>query len=144
MEALGFLVVFGVILLQIISKQEKQRKQNGDAERTMPPKIPFVAQDPPSKRAAAPKISADTPDGPPKYPTAPIGQVSAKRREQLRSAAQWREAKRQQDDAEEVHSIRMDTCEKRLESLRVLHEAGILDDQEYAQRVARVKSSHKR
>lgn len=75
-------------------------------------------------------------------PSAPIGQVSAQRRAQMRSDPQWREAKRQQDDAEQLHSIHMDSCESRLESLRVLHEAGILDNEEYAQRVARVKAQH--
>ena len=35
----------------------------------------------------------------------------------------------------------MDSCEDRLESLKVLYDAGILDREEYAQRVARVKQS---
>ncbi len=36
----------------------------------------------------------------------------------------------------------MDSCEDRLESLKVLYDAGILDREEYAQRVARVKRQH--
>ena len=36
----------------------------------------------------------------------------------------------------------MDSCEDRLESLKVLYDAGILDREEYAQRVARVKKAH--
>ena len=35
-----------------------------------------------------------------------------------------------------------DSCEDRLESLKVLYDAGILDREEYAQRVARVKKAH--
>lgn len=86
-------------------------------------------------------------DGAPPAPeraraAAPIGQISAQRRAELRSDPQWRAAKRQQDDAEQLHSIHMDSCESRLESLRVLHEAGILDNEEYAQRVARVQAQH--
>ncbi|MBO4913672.1 MAG: SHOCT domain-containing protein [Oscillospiraceae bacterium] len=36
----------------------------------------------------------------------------------------------------------MDSCENRLESLRMLYDAGILDREEYAERVARVKALH--
>lgn len=74
--------------------------------------------------------------------TVPIGQVSAQKRAQARRDPQWREAKRKQDDAEQLHSIHMDSCESRLQSLKVLHEAGILDNEEYAQRVARVRAQH--
>ena len=45
-------------------------------------------------------------------------------------------------DSGEVHSVHMDSCEDRLESLKVLYDAGILDREEYAQRVARVKKAH--
>ena len=38
--------------------------------------------------------------------------------------------------------VHMDSCEDRLESLKVLYDAGILDREEYAQRVARVKKAH--
>ena len=64
------------------------------------------------------------------------------KRAQMAQAELWRAAKRQQDDAEEVHSIKMDTCESRLENLRVLYNAGILDRVEYAERVARTKQQH--
>ena len=47
-----------------------------------------------------------------------------------------------QADSGEVHSVHMDSCEDRLESLKVLYDAGILDREEYAQRVARVKKAH--
>ena len=70
--------------------------------------------------------------------------LSEQKREEAARPEQWRAAKRQQDDTEQVHSIRMDSCESKLESLRVLYEAGILDREEYAQRVARVESSHRR
>ncbi|MBQ2606876.1 MAG: hypothetical protein II587_02060 [Oscillospiraceae bacterium] len=69
-------------------------------------------------------------------------QAKTLRREQMRSSEQWRRAKEQQDDAELVHSVSMDSCEGRLESLKVLYNAGILDRQEYEQRVARVKAKH--
>ncbi len=64
------------------------------------------------------------------------------RRAQAAQTELWRAAKRQQDDAAQVHSIHMDSCESRLESLRVLYDAGILDREEYAERVARVKQRH--
>ena len=51
-------------------------------------------------------------------------------------------ARRKQADSGEVHSVHMDSCEDRLESLKVLYDAGILDREEYAQRVARVKKAH--
>ena len=47
-----------------------------------------------------------------------------------------------QADRSEVHSVHMDSCADRLESLKILYEAGILDREEYAQRVARVKKAH--
>lgn len=74
---------------------------------------------------------------------APITKAAQARRAQMADAVQWHEAKRQQDDAAQVHSVKMDSCESKLESLRVLYEAGILDREEYAQRVSRVKSRHK-
>ncbi len=77
-------------------------------------------------------------------PAAKPPSMSERRRAEAARPEQWRAAKRQQDDAEQVHSIRMDSCESRLESLRVLHEAGILDNEEYAQRVARVRARHAR
>ncbi len=64
------------------------------------------------------------------------------RRMEAAQAELWRQAKAQQDDAEQVHSVHMDSCESRLDSLRVLYEAGILDREEYAMRVARVKKTH--
>ena len=69
-------------------------------------------------------------------------QTRAKKRPVMANAELWRAAKRQQDDAEQLHSIRMDTCESRLESLRILYNAGILDREEYAQRVERTKARH--
>ena len=52
------------------------------------------------------------------------------------------QARRQQADALRVHAAGVDSCEGRLESLKVLYDAGILDREEYTQRVARVKSRH--
>ena len=58
------------------------------------------------------------------------------------SEKRWELARRKQADSGEVHSVHMDSCEDRLESLKVLYDAGILDREEYAQRVARVKRQH--
>ena len=62
--------------------------------------------------------------------------------ERAHSEKRWEIARRKQADSGEVHSVHMDSCEDRLESLKVLYDAGILDREEYAQRVARVKKAH--
>ncbi len=67
---------------------------------------------------------------------------TGRKRAQMAQTELWSAAKRQQDDAKQVHAIHMDTCESRLQSLRTLYDAGILDREEYAQRVARVKAQH--
>lgn len=89
--------------------------------------------------------------------TVPVRDIQSKRRaqmqrveqwrranEQRENAERWRRAKEKQDDVEQVHSIKMDSCEERLESLKTLYQAGILDQQEYDQRVERVKKKHMR
>ena len=85
-------------------------------------------------RQAAPKAAGKK--------SAPIGAVSQEKRAGMAQAEKWRAAKEQQDDAEQLHAIHIDSCESKLESLRVLYEAGILDSEEYAQRVARTKAKH--
>ena len=62
--------------------------------------------------------------------------------ERHHSEKRWAEARRQQADSLRVHAAGVDSCEGRLESLKVLYDAGILDREEYTQRVARVKSRH--
>lgn len=62
--------------------------------------------------------------------------------ERENSEKRWAVARKKQADRGEVHSVHMDSCEERLESLKVLYDAGILDREEYAQRVARVKQAH--
>ena len=62
--------------------------------------------------------------------------------ERKSSEKRWEIARRKQADSGEVHSVHMDSCEDRLENLKVLYDAGILDREEYAQRVARVKQAH--
>lgn len=62
--------------------------------------------------------------------------------ERSQSEKRWADARRQQADSLRVHAAGVDSCEGRLESLRVLYDAGILDREEYAQRVARVKAQH--
>lgn len=65
-------------------------------------------------------------------------------------ADEW-ERNEQRHAAERAHSEKRwelarkkqaDSCEDRLENLKVLYDAGILDREEYAQRVARVKQAH--
>ena len=62
--------------------------------------------------------------------------------ERAHSEKRWELARKKQADSGEVHSVHMDSCEDRLENLKVLYDAGILDREEYAQRVARVKQAH--
>ena len=62
--------------------------------------------------------------------------------ERASSEKRWAAARKQQADVALVHGVHIDSCEGRLESLRVLYEAGILDREEYAQRVARVRRAH--
>ncbi len=62
--------------------------------------------------------------------------------ERAHSEKRWELARKKQADRGEVHSVHMDSCADRLESLKILYEAGILDREEYAQRVARVKKAH--
>ena len=62
--------------------------------------------------------------------------------ERAHSEKRWELARKKQNDSGEVHAVHMDSCADRLESLKILYEAGILDREEYAQRVARVKKAH--
>ena len=62
--------------------------------------------------------------------------------ERAHSEKRWELARKKQEDRSEVHAVHMDSCADRLESLKILYEAGILDREEYAQRVARVKKAH--
>lgn len=62
--------------------------------------------------------------------------------ERAHSEKRWELERKKQADSGEVHSVHMDSCEDRLENLKVLYDAGILDREEYAQRVARVKQAH--
>ncbi len=62
--------------------------------------------------------------------------------ERASSEKRWAAARKQQADAALVHGVHIDSCEGRLESLKVLYDAGILDREEYAQRVARVRRQH--
>ena len=55
---------------------------------------------------------------------------------------QWHSARKKQADAEQIHASATDCCEARLENLKILHEAGILDEVEYRERVERVRKGH--
>ena len=63
--------------------------------------------------------------------------------ERAHSEKRWELARKKQADSGEVHSVHMDSCEDRLESLKVLYDAGILDREEYAQRVALVHAKRR-
>ena len=58
------------------------------------------------------------------------------------SERRWELARKKQADRSEVHSIHMDSCEERLENVKILYDAGILDREEYQQRVRRIKKAH--
>ena len=81
-----------------------------------------------------------------KSPRRPSGRdieaEQARRNAAERHHSEKRWARRQQADSLRVHAVGVDSCEGRLESLKVLYDAGILDREEYTQRVARVKSRH--
>ena len=62
--------------------------------------------------------------------------------ERAHSEKRWELARKKQADRSEVHAVHMDSCADRLESLKILYEAGILAREDYAQRVARVKKAH--
>lgn len=64
------------------------------------------------------------------------------RRKKKSGADRWTQARRQQEDGEHIHSAGVDTCEARLENVRHLYEAGLLDEDEYRQRVARIREKH--
>jgi hypothetical protein len=115
----GLFVVFAIVaaVLKIVAVSNEQKKKN--AADKSPVSVPKTSEE-----------------------TSPIRAVRAQKREAVARAEEWRAAKHQQDDAEQVHSIRMDTCESKLESLRALYKAGILDREEYIQRVSRVKAKH--
>ena len=78
-------------------------------------------------------------------------QVKQAARQGLRRAAaserapdmlRWAAAREKQDDAEQLHAVHVDSCESKLESIRILYEAGILDREEYEQRKARIRAKH--
>lgn len=64
-------------------------------------------------------------------------------RERALNEKRFASARTKQSNADTVHAVHIDSCEGRLESLRVLYDAGILDREEYQQRVARVKAQHR-
>lgn len=65
------------------------------------------------------------------------------RREREESAKRFATARKKQSNAEQLHTVHIDSCEGRLESLKVLYEAGILDREEYVMRVKRTKKLHR-
>lgn len=65
------------------------------------------------------------------------------RLEREANAKRFTAARGHQDNAERLHTVHVDSCEGRLESLKVLYDAGILDREEYRTRVERVKRRHR-
>lgn len=128
MEVLMVLVVVVFWLVKYVAKHPAREAKEYAAEQqaAASPLTPKGAS-----RAARAQAARRTPPA-----------ASQRKRESLQRVEQWREAKRQQDDAGQLHSIHMDTCESKLDSLRVLYEAGILDREEYAERVARTRAKH--
>lgn len=63
--------------------------------------------------------------------------------ERALNAKRFASARTKQADEGSIHAVHIDSCEGRLESLKVLYDAGILDREEYRQRVARVKKQHR-
>lgn len=97
------------------------------------------------KKSAQEKPTVRTPEAFKRPPTGKQVEAEQKRRnaaERSHSERRWAEARRKQEDALLVHSAGVDSCEGRLESLKVLYDAGILDREEYRERVARVRSQH--
>ena len=97
------------------------------------------------KKSAQEKPTVRTPEAFKRPPTGKQVEAEQKRRnaaERSHSERRWAEARRKQEDALLVHSAGVDSCEGRLESLKVLYGAGILDREEYRERVARVRSQH--
>ena len=60
--------------------------------------------------------------------------------ERRHSEKRWAEARRQQADSLRVHAAGVDSCEGRLESLKVLYDAGILDREESTPSVSRASN----
>ena len=132
MEFLFILVIIVWWLYRAFAVQSKQNAQKNPAETITPSaaKITKPKNAPKSASKSAPKHAASD------------AAVHEQKRAHMAQAAQWRAAKQQQDDAERLHAVHVDSCESKLESLRILYEAGILDREEYAQRVARTKEKH--
>ncbi|MBO4913670.1 MAG: SHOCT domain-containing protein [Oscillospiraceae bacterium] len=151
MRAAYILIIAIVILLELLSKKKQADKKRGAAARVIERQNQRTAAQSRGPevqsgryRDVQPVSAQPVPAQPAPARPVPVEQVSEKKREDMQRVEQWRYARTKQDDAEQLHSIRMDSCEQRLESLRVLYDAGILDREEYEQRVARVKSRHDR
>ncbi len=143
MDILGVIIIFAFLFVKAAAAaRDNKRETPPDAPQAAPPRAeePDAAHAPAVYTAALRQAIAKA---------AGKGSVSARseqeRRhtaERRRSEREWAEARRHQADALRVHAVGVDSCEGRLESLRVLYDAGILDKDEYDQRVARVKARH--
>lgn len=132
-EVMKYLIAFLAAVIAIVNSASKKRKRVQDDA---------IARAMASSGREQPNKAAPRAQTAPSQPL-PVERVSEKRREMMQRAEQWRYAKTKQDDAEQLHSIKMDSCERRLDSLRVLYNAGILDREEFEQRVSRVKAAHR-
>ena len=86
------------------------------------------------------RVTYEVPDE--TQPVTPAPALSSASRSTGPSQYEKLQARRRQEDAVRLHAASVDSCEGRLESLKVLYDAGILDRDEYAQRVERVKALH--
>ena len=161
MEVLAIIVFVAVVLIKQLAAAEEEREEKETTD------LPDIASAPvademmrkggklPGEPDAArewkkPLSAAEDRESFEKRNTAlqtveqKIRQAQIKRNadERESSVKRWEAARRKQADRSEVHSIHMDSCEDRLESVKVLYEAGILDREEYQQRVRRIKKAH--
>lgn len=70
------------------------------------------------------------------------GQPPTRQKKYPSAIDRWTQARKHQEDGEHIHSAGVDTCEARLENARHLYEAGMMDEDEYRQRVARIREKH--
>ncbi len=143
MDILGVIIIFAFLFVKAAAAaRDNKREAPPDTTPAAPPHAeePDAAHAPATYTAALRQAIAKA---------AGKGSASARSEQERRHAAErrrsereWAEARRHQADALRVHAVGVDSCEGRLESLRVLYDAGILDKDEYDQRVARVKAQH--
>ncbi len=143
-KILGLIIIVFIWLFKAAVANEDKEKSD-EAEKTEKPKrsaLRRVEHRPADKQRPSPTEIRDFHQ----QRRADEWESSEKRHAAERAGSQkrWADARKKQSDAALVHGVHIDSCEGRLESLKVLYDAGILDREEYAQRVSRVKAQHVR